>query len=209
MLTHKRTTMKFNHSSRVIVVIVLLLSSCTTDDGPADPNASTEKDNNGVWYLKRNATFTYSLSSYDTTGNTISTIVVVNTINTDSLMDDVTWYKISDSPIHYYRNRSDGLYRMEVRSGVVTGPYVLLKYPTSLNAKYRSDGDSVIVDEYVPSSLTNEVTITYRFTKNGKTKLVQRITTGSCPSAIDVYGTTVSGRQYVQSSMRLQEAHWP
>lgn len=201
--------MKLARSTMTIVCMVLILSSCKKEDGPVSPDTSTEKDNNGVWYLKRNATFKYSLSTYDTTGKTLSTNIVVNTINSDSLMDDVKWYKISDSPIYYYQNRPDGLYRMEVRSGVVTGPYVFLKYPTSFKDTYLSNGDSVIVDEYDPSSLTNEVTITYIFTKSGKTRSVLRITTGTCPSAIDVYGTTVSGRQYVQSSMRLQEANWP
>lgn len=201
--------MKFNYLPVAIAILVLLLSSCKKEGSPVSPTTSDEKDNNGVWYLKRNATFKYTFSTFDTTNKTISTSTVTNTINNDSLIDNVKWYKISDSPIYYYRNKSDGLYRMEVRSGVVTGPYLLFKYPTSLNDKYLSNGDSVVVDNYVPSSLTSEVTITYIFSKNGIKKSVQRITTGSCPSVVNIFGTTLSGREYIMSSMLLQEADWP
>ena len=201
--------MKLKYSHIVVVLTLLFLFSCTNEEEAVGPKAPAEKDNNGVWYLKRNATFRYTLTFYDTAGVLLSTGTVTNTIDNDSLIDNVTWYKMSDSPVHYYRNRPDGLYGMQVESGVVTGPYLLWKYPTALNDTYLSNGDSVLVENYVGSNLTNEATITYRFSKNGKKRSVLKITSGSCPSAITYYGLTHSGREYMVASMILKDAVWP
>lgn len=192
-----------------VLVLLTLASSCSAvDDGSTD-DPPAERDNNGVWYLKIGAVFKYSKQDLDSNGTVTSTAAVNWTVTGDSVIGGERWYRLSGDPTVYYRNRTRGLYRLLVQGAAGTDTSLYLKYPVSLNERYRSGEDSIAVTQYLPSSLSSDVTIVYAVTRNGVPRTDIRITTHSCPEAVVSYGVTPSGRSYVASRMLLTEATWP
>ncbi len=184
---------------RLAVVALFLLGGCGKNDESSvfSPPAVVVS---GPFPLKVGNSWTYKLTSFDTSGIALGAPEdFIYRVTEDTTVFNEKWYYLSGAL--YYIDRSDGVWR--VLNGT---PVLFLKYPATVNDSYSSTLGKIRVISTGATITVPKGTYScyqYRLSQANGSQYDYYFLEGIGFVRIDVFEQTLGGRTYIMSTYEL------
>jgi hypothetical protein len=131
-------------SASALLFMLMIVASCSDPIDVEDninkiPVLNDSLNTNGIKPLKKGNKWIYQVTDLDSNGVILNSVIVVDSVIKDTIIDKQRWYRTSNSPQFWQANLSDGLRIREYPTGKPIYEWLEAKYPGNIDFAWQAN----------------------------------------------------------------------